>query len=119
MAIELAHVKMGMAVKGYPYAKSAIDMALHDITGKALQVPVYQLLGGLVRRWIPVTHSLGILDESELADKATGAISEGIRTIKLKIGLDARRDIRVVAAVREAIGPDIHLVETPTGIPDS
>jgi muconate cycloisomerase len=110
MAIELAHVKMNMAVKGYPYAKSAVDMALHDITGKALQVPVYQLLGGLVRRWIPITHSLGILEESELTTKATAAIGEGIRTIKLKIGLDARRDIRAVAAVREAIGPDIHLV---------
>jgi muconate cycloisomerase len=109
-AIELAHIKMDMAVKGYPYAKSAIDMALHDITGKALQVPVYKLLGGLVRSRIPITHSLGILDEAELATKAKAAVGEGIRTIKLKIGLDARRDIRAVATVREAIGPDIHLV---------
>lgn len=61
-AIERAHEKMNRTVKGYPYAKSAIDGALHDITGKKYGVPVYQLLGGLARREVPIAHSLGILD---------------------------------------------------------
>src|SRR5690625_2573509 len=58
-AIERAHDTMNTAIKGYPYAKTAIDMALYDIKGKALDVPAYELLGGLFRQEIPIAHSLG------------------------------------------------------------
>ena len=56
-AIEAAHRKMDLAIKGYPYAKTALDEALHDIKGKALGVPVYELLGGLYREEIPLAHT--------------------------------------------------------------
>ena len=39
---EQIHSIMDKAVKGYPYAKAAVDMALYDVVGKALQVPAYQ-----------------------------------------------------------------------------
>ena len=43
----MIHALMDKAVKGYPYCKAAIDAALYDVVGKALNVPAYQLLGGL------------------------------------------------------------------------
>lgn len=108
--IEAAHHLMNAAIKGHPYAKCAVDLALHDITGKALGVPVYQLLGGLFRREIPIAHSLGILDLDTLLSEATAAVEEGVKTIKIKIGLDPDRDVAVVHAVRHAVGDDVEIV---------
>ncbi|CAM5625076.1 Dipeptide epimerase OS=Lysinibacillus sphaericus OX=1421 GN=LS41612_20920 PE=3 SV=1 [Lysinibacillus sphaericus] len=53
MAFEKLHDKMNHIVKDVPAAKAAIDIACFDIAGKALQVPVYQLLGGRYRLEIP------------------------------------------------------------------
>jgi muconate cycloisomerase len=108
--IEAAHERMDVAVKGYPYAKTAMDEALHDIKGKALGVPVHQLLGGLYREAVPVAHSLGFLDYDEATSEASAAVAEGIKTIKIKVGRDATYDVRVVREVREAVGPDIDIV---------
>ncbi len=109
-AIERAHEKLDQAVKGYPYAKSAIDTALHDITGKKYGVPVYQLLGGLVRREVPIAHSLGILDLDTLRTEAATAVEDGIKTIKVKIGLDPERDVQAVAEVRKVVGDETSIV---------
>ena len=108
-AISQLMAKLNRLIKGYPYAKAAIDMALHDIKGKALGVPVYELLGGLYRRQVRMAHSIGIIDNERAVAEAREAISEGIRTIKLKIGKDARRDVEIVAAIRDAVGPDVDI----------
>jgi muconate cycloisomerase len=108
--LEAAHQRMDAAIKGYPYAKAALDGALHDIKGKALGVPVHQLLGGRVREEIPIAHSLGWLEYEEATSEATAAVSEGIKTIKIKVGRDATYDVRVVKEVREAIGPERDIV---------
>ena len=108
--LEAAHQRMDTAVKGYPYAKAALDEALHDIKGKALGVPVYQLLGGRIREEIPVAHSLGWLEYEDATSEAAAAVSEGIKTIKIKVGRDPTYDVRVVKEVREAIGPEPDIV---------
>src|ERR1043165_7824825 len=102
--IEQVHARMNRALRGYPYAKAAIDVARHDAIGKIYGVPAYQLLGGKVRDGAALAHSIGIMDADTAAREAADVIAEGITTIKVKIGLEAERDIKVVAAVREAIG---------------
>ena len=116
--LEEAHRRMDLAVKGYPYAKAALDIALHDIKGKALGVPVFQLLGGLYREEVPVAHSLGFMDYAEAVAEAVAAVGEGIRTIKVKVGRDPEYDVRVVREVRAAVGeaPDI-VVDANQGWP--
>jgi muconate cycloisomerase len=109
-AIERAHRTMDLSVKGYPYAKTALDEALHDIKGKALGVPVYELLGGLYRREIPLAHSLGWMDYDEATAEAAAAVAEGIRTIKIKVGRDADYDVRIVREVRATVGPEVAIV---------
>jgi muconate cycloisomerase len=109
-AIETAHHVMDLAIKGYPYAKTAVDEALHDIKGKALGVPVYELLGGLVRQEIPIAHSLGWMDYEEAAAEANAAVAEGIKTIKVKVGQSADYDLRIVREVRNAVGSDVDIV---------
>ena len=109
-AIEAAHRRMDLAIKGYPYAKCALDEALHDLKGKALGVPVYELLGGLVREEIPLAHSLGWMDDEEATAEAAEAVAEGIRTIKIKVGRSADYDTRIVRKVRETVGEDVDIV---------
>jgi muconate cycloisomerase len=109
-AIEAAHRKMDLAIKGYPYAKTALDEALHDIKGKALSVPVYELLGGLFREEIPVAHSLGWMEYEEATAEAKAAVAEGIRTIKIKVGRSAEYDVGIVREIRRTVGEDIDIV---------
>ena len=109
-AIERAHATMNRAVKGHPYAKSAVDMALHDIKGKALGVPVYELLGGLARPDVRIAHSLGILDLDTMRSEAAAAVEAGIGVIKIKIGLDVERDVAAVREVRGVVGDDVDLI---------
>jgi L-alanine-DL-glutamate epimerase-like enolase superfamily enzyme len=102
--IEQLHGRMNRALRGYPYAKAAVDVALHDAIGKIYGVPVYQLLGGKVRDSAALAHSIGLMDVDTAAREAAEVVAEGITTIKVKIGIEAERDIKTVAAVRGAIG---------------
>jgi muconate cycloisomerase len=95
---------MDRVVKGHPYAKAAVDIALHDLAGKALGVPVWKLLGGRRRDRIEVTHSLGIMEVDRCVEEAEQAVAEGALTIKCKTGLDAERDVELVRRLRERLG---------------
>ena len=104
--IEKIHRAMDDAVKGNPYAKAALDIAVHDLAGRKLGVPVAALLGGRFRDRIPVCHSLGIMDDDPALDEAEQAVSEGIRTIKVKTGVDPERDVRLVRKLRARLGDE-------------
>ncbi len=106
-----ANVAVGMAGS----AISAVDTALWDITGKAFNQPVYQLLGGRVWDRVAV-YATGLYyteDEfpTRLLDEARGYVEAGFKGMKTKVGgLPMDEDVRRVTALREAIGPDIKLM---------
>lgn len=103
------HHRMDKVVKGNPYAKAALDIAIHDIMGKALGRPVCDLLGGDFRDGIEVAHSLGILPVDQCIEEARIAVSEGILTIKCKTGVDAARDIELVRRLREEVSDTVKI----------
>jgi muconate cycloisomerase len=103
------HARMDRSVKGYPYAKAAIDLAAYDLAGRQWGLPVHRLLGGALRRRIPVTHSIGLIGAEEAEREVAQVAKEGIRTIKIKVGVDADRDVEMVRRIRETIGPGIAL----------
>lgn len=107
--IEWLHTLMDQAVKGYPYSKAAIDMALYDVVGKAAGVPAYQLLGGLYRESVPISHSIGLMGMDEAVAEVRRVQEEGIKTIKLKGGVEPGRDVELLRRVREALGADMNL----------
>ena len=107
--IELLLAKMDKFVRGYPFAKAAIDVALHDAVGKLYGIPVYQLLGGMYRREVALAHSLGLMEIQVAVDEARQVVDEGITTLKVKVGIDAKRDIELVKRLRAAVGPDVKL----------
>lgn len=99
------HARMDAVIKGYPYAKAGVEFAAYDLAGKTLGVPTHILLGGCARRTVPVTHSIGLISIEEAEKEAAQVAAEGIRTIKIKVGVDPRRDVEIVRAVRNAAGP--------------
>jgi len=118
LQFESIHARMDKAVKGYPYCKAAIDAALYDVAGKALNVPCYQFLGGLFRDRIPIAHSFGLMQIEKAVDEARQVIAEGIKTIKLKGGVEQKRDVELVKQIRLAIGPDLNIcVDANQGYP--
>jgi muconate cycloisomerase len=103
------HTRMDRSIKGYPYAKAALEFAAYDLAGRQWGLPVHRLLGGAVRRRIPVTHSIGLMAAEEAEREVAQVAKEGIRTIKIKVGVDPDRDVDMVRRVRETVGPGIAL----------
>ena len=96
-------------------ALSALDMALWDLAGKATDLPVCALLGGKVRDKIAVYATGLYYTKGEfpdhLLDEARAYVAEGFKGMKTKVGgLSMAEDVARVRALRDAIGPDIHLM---------
>lgn len=93
-------------------AISAVDIALWDLMGKALDRPIYALLGGAFRDKIPA-YASGLFNKDRaditqaLADEARGYVDQGFGAVKMKIGLGEAYDVKNVAAVRRAIGDGV------------
>ena len=58
--IEPLRIEMARRVQGNPFARAAVEMALWDLNGRALGVPVHRLLGGRVRERVPLSWSLAV-----------------------------------------------------------
>lgn len=89
-------------------AKAAVDVALHDLVARSLGVPVYQLLGGLVRETIPVIRILALKEPEAMAANAQKLVDQGYRHLKIKVGGDLRTDVARLRAIRARVGPDVH-----------
>jgi L-alanine-DL-glutamate epimerase-like enolase superfamily enzyme len=91
-----------------PSALAMVDMALHDIMGKAAGLPVYKMLGGFRDR-MKTSITIGILPTSETVARAGEFIGKGFKALKIKGGIDVEGDIERVLKVREAVGDRIEL----------
>ena len=101
--------RMDQLVPGYLDAKAAIEMALFDLKGKALGVPVYSLLGGILREEIMLNGWIGMVSPGEAAREAIGFLEQGFRSAKVKLGSGIEQDRDRVMAVREAVGKSMVL----------
>jgi L-Ala-D/L-Glu epimerase len=101
-AVENAHERTAWVIANNT-ARGALDVALHDLRGKATGLPSWRLLGGAAGE-VRVTRMLSMGDPDEAADEAAAAREEGITSFKVKVGTDVRADVARVAAVRAAVG---------------
>lgn len=97
-------------------AQSAVDMAMWDIKGKALGVPVYELLGGLTR------NSIRIYGQAGTPEGAKAVLAEGYQSMKISVTSSRGRNSRYVEnpdfiggvvenirAIRQTIGPKVDM----------
>lgn len=97
-------------------ALSGIDIAIWDIKGKALGLPVHKLLGGAYRDRA-LAYASGLFrtnaknQEDALVEEALGYKRDGFSAMKLKIGhVSPEEDLSIIKAIREAIGYDLKLM---------
>lgn len=96
---------------GNPAARAVLDIAVRDAMGKALNTPVYNLIGGCCQPRIPLEWSVSMADDVQtmIAESKRAVDEFGIRVLCLKMA-DRRgwkRDVANFAAVRKAVGDDI------------
>jgi muconate cycloisomerase len=113
--IEWISRRMERTVFANSFAKGALEMALLDLHGQTLGVPVYKLLGGhqpeASARGIRLKFVVGAVEPELAAQRAARMVQRGWKAIKVKVArhehpsIDAER----LRAVRQAIGPDIWL----------
>jgi L-alanine-DL-glutamate epimerase-like enolase superfamily enzyme len=101
--------KIDYAVGANPQLKFAVEEALFDLQGNRLGTPLFELFGGLARREVPVMRMLGLKPPNETAEEALGLVRRGYQFVKIKIGLDDKRDIETVKRTREALGENISI----------
>jgi L-alanine-DL-glutamate epimerase-like enolase superfamily enzyme len=103
-----------LGVRGgfFSEALSGIDMALWDLRGRILGVPVYRLLGGPVRTAVPCYASPVPLASrpEDSAEHARGYVSRGFRAVKVKVGRGVVVDVAHIRAVRDAVGEAVDVL---------
>ncbi|MEM9437696.1 MAG: mandelate racemase/muconate lactonizing enzyme family protein [Pseudomonadota bacterium] len=104
---EALGAKADAYLQDHRYAKSALDIALWDITGKAANLPLNALLGGKQNDTLPLYHSITSIAPDEMAKIAKDAQSQGITQFQCKLGAsgDWQTDVERLTKVREAVGP--------------
>lgn len=88
-------------------AVAGIEMALYDITGKALDTPVYTLLGGRVRDSVELSMSVFINPVDVMVAHAQEYVEQGFSTVKVKVGRNARHELEALEAIRKRLGDDV------------
>lgn len=111
MQIEARQQDMDRALPWNPRAKSAVNMALYDLTAKALDTPVYNLIGGLVRDRIPLSWSIGTMSFEESEREAEAMVEKGFTILKLKVGVreNPMDDAETARRVRRVVGDAVRL----------
>jgi len=111
--VEWISRRLDRAVFGNSFAKGAIEMALLDLQGQILGVPVYQLLGGTgdATEGIRLKFVVGAVEPDLAAERARRMVERGWRAVKVKVGRHEhpRADVERLRAVRQAIGPEVWL----------
>ena len=106
--IEKIHKTMGAVIIGNSCAKAGIDIALYDIMGKKLEMPLYKLLGGYRNSF--VTDMTVSIDTPEaMVAEALAYKQEGYSVLKIKAGIDPEADIAAMGLIRQAVGPEMRL----------
>lgn len=108
--------KFTASFPGAPGASAAVEMALLDLRGQALGVPVSDLLGHRVRDSVPVTHVIPAVTPEMAAEQVRSFGAEGFRSFKVKATGDVANDVARIDAATEALPDDAVLrVDANTG----
>jgi L-Ala-D/L-Glu epimerase len=91
------------------FLASGVEMALWDLIGHATRQPLYNLLGGAVRKKVELAACMGIRPYGEAKEIARGYLEAGFSTLKTKAGRRAEEDLEMVRGIRDGVGDRLKL----------
>src|SRR5207302_6152157 len=91
------------------YLASAVEMAMWDLIGLATGRPLYQLLGGAVRKEVELAACMGIRPYDEAKAIARQYVEMGFSTLKTKAGRRPEEDLDMVRGIRDGLGDRLKL----------
>ncbi len=98
-------------VHGNSTARGAVNMALYDILGKAIDTPVYQLMGGLRHERLPLLLGISSLGLEQSIVAIEELLNKGVTTVMLKMGeMPIADEIKRFIGVREHFDKNIKLI---------
>lgn len=106
--IELIHSIMDKHLVYNSGAKAGIDIALYDIKGKVMNAPLYKVLGGF-RNTLETDITISIDNIDNMVSSAIENVKNGFKELKIKIGLNPKKDIKSIKCIREALGDNVSL----------
>jgi len=115
LAVDALRARMDANVARSEVAKGLLDIACHDLAGRLSGQPVWQRLtggaagGGEPTDRLPLAALIPLTGERAMLDLALAFQRGGTRSFRLKLGRGPEADRRIVAAVREALGPELRL----------
>jgi L-alanine-DL-glutamate epimerase-like enolase superfamily enzyme len=96
------------AMPACPAARAALDIALHDLFTRFLDIPLVDYFGR-VHSGIPTSVTIGINDLETTLAQADEYVESGFKVIKLKTGNAVDKDIEIFRKLRERVGPEIRI----------
>lgn len=100
--------KLNTCITKNTSAKAAVDMAIYDLYAKQYNAPLYKLLGGN-KKEVETDITISVNPIPEMVADSMDAISNGYKILKVKVGKEGLKDVERIAAIREAIGPNIKI----------
>lgn len=102
----------------YVDALAGVDMAIYDLLGKALEKPVYKVMGGRFRDDVRIYAGTGATNPEQAGRTTRELVDLGYSALKLHVRYSNRQIIDIVAAVREEVGPDVEILVDVHGTRD-
>jgi L-alanine-DL-glutamate epimerase-like enolase superfamily enzyme len=109
MKIEQILAKCDVMLRENSITKAHVDYALYDLKGKILNVPVYELLGGIGRDKIPLEWIVTLDTPEKQAENSLKYLAAGFHSLKLKVGPEINMAVKRFRTVREAVGDNIEM----------
>lgn len=107
-AYEALFTRLNNSIVGCMSAKAAVDIAIHDLLAKSLNIPLYRFLGGPVRE-VDTDITISLDDPGAMAVKSRERIEQGFSTLKIKVGGDVTTDLARLQSIRDAVGDTIRI----------
>ncbi len=104
-----AHSRMDAVVSRNTSARSALDIALHDLAGRIADQPASRLMGGSPRGPIASSKAVSVGETAQMVADAERFVRAGFETLKIKTGIDSTAELAAISAIRDAVGDRIHL----------
>lgn len=98
--------RLGSQMADTPAARAAVDIALHDLLGNTIGLPLVDLLGR-AHDALPTSITIGIKSVDETRDEATEYTGRGFRFLKVKTGINVDEDIERLVKLRRFVGPSV------------